>query len=75
MTYTYGMAVLFIRLTCCWLSYIILSNVEWRYFLKDGDERHAFILSLLLSVATGYAISSFMLSIIEITQNLILSLF
>lgn len=70
-----GMAVLMIYILFVSISYYALSKINWRKILH---QRHAQIdkpLCILLSIAVGYLAGSFFITIIEILQQILLSIF
>lgn len=59
------------HLAFIYISYQALSSVRWDIFIRDHQEAKAKIMRLLLAVALGYTVSSFLISIIMNIQNVI----
>ncbi|WP_366915213.1 DUF1146 family protein [Companilactobacillus sp.] len=55
-----------------WLSYNALQAVDWRKIYDKNNTRMLQLLVALISIALGYTVSSFFLSIINVSQNLTL---
>lgn len=73
MTGIYGMAVLLIRFLFVWVSYYILEKIDWRKVFHDRYYYLAQYLCLLLSIVVGHLAGSFILTIIESMQAILLS--
>lgn len=69
----HGMAVLFIRFLFVWISYYILEKVRWRHVFHERYEYLAQYLCLLLSIVVGHLAGSFIITIIESLQAILLS--
>lgn len=73
MTTLHGMAVLIVRFTFILLSYIVFRDINWHQFFSDRNYHRAQYACILISIAVGHVAGSFVLSIIELLQNLFLS--
>lgn len=55
-----------------WLSYNALQAINWRKIYDKNNTRMLQLLIALISIALGYTVSSFLLSILNVSQNLTL---
>lgn len=55
-----------------WLSYNALQAIDWRKIYNKNNTKMLQLLVALISIALGYTVSSFLLSIINVSQNLTL---
>lgn len=55
-----------------WLSYNALQAIDWRKIYDKNNTRMLQLLVALISIALGYTVSSFLLSILNVSQNLTL---
>lgn len=70
-----GMAVLLVRITFILLSYIVFKDVNWHQFFSDRKYYMAQYACILLSISVGHVAGSFVLTIIELLQDIFLSSF
>lgn len=75
MTFLQGMAVLLIRILFIAISYYILSKLNWRVAFKRENDYAIPYFILLMSITVGHLAGSFIITIIELLQNLLLSSF
>nr|WP_281241376.1 DUF1146 family protein [Facklamia miroungae] len=69
------MAVLFFHILFVILAYMALSKVNWRKFLQPQYQAMDRYLCIMCSIGLGYLTSSFFITIIEILQQTLLSIF
>ncbi|MFD1471494.1 DUF1146 family protein [Companilactobacillus mishanensis] len=55
-----------------WLSYNALQAIDWRKIYNKSNPKMLQLLVALVSIALGYTVSSFVLSLISVSQNLTL---
>lgn len=70
-----GMAVLIVRVTFILLSYMVFRELNWRQFFTQQKTYMAQYACVLLSISVGHVAGSFILTIIELLQNIFLSSF
>ena len=70
-----GMAVLVVRFTFILLSYMVFKDINWRQFFTERKYYMAQYACILVSIAVGHVAGSFVLTIIEVLQNIFLSSF
>lgn len=70
MTSFYGMAVLLVHVTFIVLSYQIFKRLNWKQLFTAQNYYMAQYACVAVSIAVGFLISSFVLTIIEILQNI-----
>ncbi|XJS09950.1 DUF1146 family protein [Aerococcaceae bacterium WGS1372] len=70
-----GMAVLIVRITFILLTYIVFRDINWRQLFSNRKYYLAQYACILLSISVGHVAGSFVLTIIELLQNLFLSSF
>lgn len=75
MTILYGMAVLIVRVTFILLTYMVFRDINWHQFFTERHYHRAQYACILLSIAVGHVIGSFIITIIELLQALFLSSF
>ncbi len=73
LTIIQGMAVLLIRLLFIFISFFILNKINWqRLFLKENTYVIPYFV-LLISISVGHLAGSFIITIIELLQTMLLS--
>lgn len=73
-TFINGMAVLVVRIVFVILSYQILKTINWRNVFTERNYYMAQWVCILLSIAIGHLVSSFFIEIIQLVQDMVLSL-
>ncbi|MGY4104789.1 DUF1146 family protein [Ignavigranum ruoffiae] len=75
MTVFYGMAVLLIRILFIYMSYFLLEKVNWRLIFSQKNYTYAQFLCIIVSLSIGHLAGSFVITIIELLQDILLSSF
>ena len=75
MSVVYGMAVLGIRILFVVMSYRVLCAFDWHRLLRKADYSLVNQVVLLLSLALGHLTASFVIEIIELMRNVLLTSF
>ncbi|WP_346016437.1 DUF1146 family protein [Ignavigranum ruoffiae] len=75
MTVFYGMAVLLIRILFVYMSYFLLEKVNWRLIFSQKNYTYAQFLCIIVSLSIGHLAGSFVITIIELLQDILLSSF
>lgn len=70
-----GMAVLVIRVLFVFVSYYILRSIDWRKLFTKRNYYMARYLCIFASIAIGHLTGSFVITIIELLQNILWSSF
>ena len=71
-TSVYGMAVLCLRLTILGMSLLIFRGVNWNQLMRQNAKQGAYAVYVMVSLAVGHLVGSFMIEMTESLQNLLL---
>lgn len=73
MTTLNGMAVLFTHFSIILLTYRLFEKIDWRHFFTNRNAHFAQPVCVLVSIAVGHLVASFIITILETIRNIILS--
>lgn len=68
-----GMAVLVIRISCMFLAFVALRPINWRQLLQERHYVMAHYVYVLLALAVGHLVGDFLVTMIELLQQLLLN--
>ena len=71
-TSVYGMAVLCLRLIILGMSLLIFRGVNWNQLMRQNAKQGAYAVYVMVSLAVGLLVGSFMIEMTESLQNLLL---
>lgn len=71
-TSVYGMAVLCLRLIILGMSLLIFRGVNWNQLMRQNAKQGAYTVYVMVSLAVGHLVGSFMIEMTESLQNLLL---
>ena len=71
-TSVYGMAVLCLRLIILGMSLLIFRGVNWNQLMRQNAKQGAYAVYVMVSLAVGHLVVSFMIEMTESLQNLLL---
>ncbi|WP_338542021.1 DUF1146 family protein [Abiotrophia defectiva] len=71
-TSVYGMAVLCLRLIILGMSLLIFRGVNWNQLMRQNAKQGAHAVYVMVSLAVGHLVGSFMIEMTESLQNLLL---
>ena len=71
-TSVYGMAVLCLRLIILGMSLLIFRGVNWNQLMRQNAKQGAHAVYVMVSLAVGHLVGSFMIEMTESLQKLLL---